>query len=189
MGRSKECRCIIYCGWILFVFGYKCSSSSSLLLNSARVPLHSYSSLPQLSLKAIFRERPSHPTSTQLLCTSNGDAADLDSYSYSSNDKKDVAETEASCLPPGRPREIKRIYLISDATGVMSRSILLKALAQFDTCADEKAPYATRQPQTNQKSSDNDYEDNTSTTAGTCDVRTRYGASAMLRRQLQLQMQ
>jgi len=50
----------------------------------------------------------------------------------------------------------------------MSRSILLKALAQFDTCADEKAPYATQQ----NKEEDDDNEDYAST-AGTCDVRTR----------------
>jgi len=72
-------------------------------------------------------------------------------------------DSETSCLPPGRLPEIKRIYLISDATGVMSRGILLKALAQFDTCADETAPYATQQ---------NDEEESTATSA-TCDVRTR----------------
>ena len=50
----------------------------------------------------------------------------------------------ASCLPPGRDPEIKRIFLISDATGVMSRSMLLKSLAQFDTCQDERVMYATK---------------------------------------------
>jgi len=83
-------------------------------------------------------------------------------------DKND--DDEASCLPPGRPPEIKRIFLISDATGVMSRSILLKSLAQFDTCADEKAPYATKANGTN--TDDDDDEDDASMT-GTCDVRTR----------------
>ncbi len=83
---------------------------------------------------------------------------------------------ETSCLPPGRLAEIKRIFLISDATGVMSRSILLKALAQFDTCADEKAPYATQQNKDDDnKDDDDDDDDNDSyeSTAGTCDVRTR----------------
>jgi len=73
-------------------------------------------------------------------------------------------DDERSCLPPGRLPEIKRIYLISDATGVMSRSILLKALAQFDTCADETAPYAT-QP--------SEEEEESTATSSTCDVRTR----------------
>ena len=77
---------------------------------------------------------------------------------------------EASCLPPGRLPEVKRIFLISDATGVMSRSILLKSLAQFDTCADEKAPYATK---ANGTSADDDEEEDYASTAGTCDVRTR----------------
>ena len=78
------------------------------------------------------------------------------------NDSKGES-TESSCLPPGRNPDVKRIFLISDATGVTSRSILLKSLAQFDTCADEKAPYGAAQ---------DDDEDYTST-AERCDVRTR----------------
>lgn len=84
------------------------------------------------------------------------------------DDGDDDDDNEASCLPPGRLPDVKRIFLISDATGGMSRSILLKSLAQFDTCADEKTPYATK----GGKSSDDDDEDYTSAT-GTCDVRTR----------------
>lgn len=89
-------------------------------------------------------------------------------------------DSEASCLPPGRLPRVKRIFLISDATGVMSRSILLKSLAQFDTCADEKAPYATKSNATSGDSDGdgggedyNDDDENFGSVAGTCDVRTR----------------
>ena len=78
-------------------------------------------------------------------------------------------DDETSCLPPGRSPDVKRIFLISDATGVMSRSMLLKSLAQFDTCADEKAPYATK----NNKESNASDDDDDCTSMGTCDVRTR----------------
>jgi len=94
----------------------------------------------------------------------------FDAASFSDEDEED--ENEASCLPPGRLPEVKRIFLISDATGVMSRSMLLKSLAQFDTCADEKAPYATKAKSKNDDDDDDDDNDDTST-AGTCDVRTR----------------
>mmetsp|Transcript_13229 Transcript_13229/g.27744 ORF Transcript_13229/g.27744 Transcript_13229/m.27744 type:complete len:433 (-) Transcript_13229:150-1448(-) len=85
-------------------------------------------------------------------------------------DEDDEDEEEASCLPPGRRPAIKRIFLISDATGVMSRSILLKSLAQFNTCADEKAPYDT-----NDKNDDydDDGDDEGCASMGACDVRTR----------------
>mmetsp|Transcript_18722 Transcript_18722/g.52335 ORF Transcript_18722/g.52335 Transcript_18722/m.52335 type:complete len:435 (-) Transcript_18722:79-1383(-) len=89
----------------------------------------------------------------------------LDAPSFFDEDEED--EQDASCLPPGRRPDVKRIFLISDATGVMSRSILLKSLAQFDTCADEKAPYDT-----NDKS-DDDEDDDEFSSMGTCDVRTR----------------
>lgn len=94
----------------------------------------------------------------------------FDAASFCDEDEED--ENEASCLPPGRLPEVKRIFLISDATGVMSRSILLKSLAQFDTCADEKAPYATKANSKSKNDNDDDDNDDTST-AGTCDVRTR----------------
>lgn len=85
----------------------------------------------------------------------------------SQDDKEDNDDDESSCLPPGRLPEVKRIFLISDATGVMSRSVLLKSLAQFDTCAEEKTPYAT-------KANGTDFDDDDYTsTAGSCDVRTR----------------
>jgi len=81
----------------------------------------------------------------------------------------------ASCLPPGRDPEIKRIFLISDATGVMSRSMLLKSLAQFDTCQDERVTYATKK---NINDNDNDDDDddgnnNDIPAMGRCDVQTR----------------
>lgn len=88
----------------------------------------------------------------------------FDTPSFFNEDEED--EEEASCLPPGRRPAIKRIFLISDATGVMSRSILLKSLAQFDTCADEKAPYDT-----NDKNDDDD--DDGCASMGACDLRTR----------------
>jgi hypothetical protein len=95
------------------------------------------------------------------------------------NDEDDN-DSDASCLPPGRLPGIKRIFLISDATGVMSRSILLKSLAQFDICADEKSPYATKvdadaKAVVKANDDDDNNEDYTST-AGTCEVRTRYVA-------------
>jgi regulator of PEP synthase PpsR (kinase-PPPase family) len=77
---------------------------------------------------------------------------------------------DASCLPPGRDPEIKRIFLISDATGVMSRSMLLKSLAQFDTCSDERAPYATKK---NKNDNDDDGSNNDIPATGRCDVQTR----------------
>ncbi|VEU34746.1 unnamed protein product [Pseudo-nitzschia multistriata] len=92
----------------------------------------------------------------------------FDAASFFDEDEED--EEEASCLPPGRRPEVKRIFLISDATGVMSRSILLKSLAQFDTCADEKAPYDTTEKN---KEGDDDDDEGDCTSAGACDVRTR----------------
>jgi len=86
-------------------------------------------------------------------------------------DEDQDEDNDASCLPPGRLPDIKRIYLISDATGVMSRSILLKSLAQFDTCADETAPYATKVNSTNGNDNDDDFD--YASVTGTCDVRTR----------------
>eukprot|EP00751_Fragilariopsis_kerguelensis_P001574 CAMPEP_0170820386 /NCGR_PEP_ID=MMETSP0733-20121128/42254_1 /TAXON_ID=186038 /ORGANISM="Fragilariopsis kerguelensis, Strain L26-C5" /LENGTH=459 /DNA_ID=CAMNT_0011181587 /DNA_START=109 /DNA_END=1488 /DNA_ORIENTATION=- len=87
------------------------------------------------------------------------DAADLDEEEGEGND--------VSCLPPGKSPEIKRIFLVSDATGVMSRSVLLKSLAQFDTCADERAPYETKR--TKNKTTDTTLVPAT----GTCDVQIR----------------
>jgi regulator of PEP synthase PpsR (kinase-PPPase family) len=78
---------------------------------------------------------------------------------------------DASCLPPGRDPEIKRIFLISDATGVMSRSMLLKSLAQFDTCSDERAPYATKKNKND--NDDDDGNNNDIPATGRCDVQTR----------------
>lgn len=103
----------------------------------------------------IRSSRSTSPPTTQL----------FDAPSFFDEDEED--EEEASCLPPGRRPKVKQIFLISDATGVMSRSVLLKSLAQFDTCADEKAPYDT----TNDKHDDDDENDCAST--GDCDVRTR----------------
>ncbi|OEU17072.1 hypothetical protein FRACYDRAFT_291525 [Fragilariopsis cylindrus CCMP1102] len=80
----------------------------------------------------------------------------------------------ASCLPPGRDPEIKRIFLISDATGVMSRSMLLKSLAQFDTCSDDRVTYATKKNIKDNDNDDNDDGNNNDTPAmGRCDVQTR----------------
>jgi len=77
--------------------------------------------------------------------------------------------SDVSCLPPGKSPEIKRIFLVSDATGVMSRSVLLKSLAQFDTCADERVPYATAK----NKNNNVDDDDNVLPATGTCDVQIR----------------
>eukprot|EP00536_Pseudo-nitzschia_multiseries_P006576 jgi/Psemu1/304255/fgenesh1_kg.142_\ len=52
----------------------------------------------------------------------------------------------------------------------MSRSILLKSLAQFDTCAEEKAPYDTNDKS---KDFDEDDDDDERASMGSCDVRTR----------------
>ena len=99
------------------------------------------------------------------------------------NEEEDDNDSAASCLPPGRLPGVKRIFLISDATGVMSRSILLKSLAQFDICADEKAPYATKVDRANadakananeNANDDDDNKEDYTSTAGTCEVRTRY---------------
>jgi len=89
-------------------------------------------------------------------------------------DEDEEDDAEASCLPPGRIPDVKRIFLISDATGVMSRSSLLKSLAQFDTCADEKAPYATQSTKTStrRKIADDDDDDDCDS-IGPCDIRTR----------------
>jgi len=98
------------------------------------------------------------------------------------NEEEDDNDSAASCLPPGRLPGVKRIFLISDATGVMSRSILLKSLAQFDICADEKAPYATKVDRANadakananeNANDDDDNKEDYTSTAGTCEVRTR----------------
>ena len=114
----------------------------------------------------IINKRATTTTTTRL----------FDAASFCDEDEED--ENEASCLPPGRLPEVKRIFLISDATGVMSRSMLLKTLAQFDTCNDEKAPYATKKRNTDNDDNDDDDDDDddddtSSTAAGTCDVRTR----------------
>jgi regulator of PEP synthase PpsR (kinase-PPPase family) len=96
------------------------------------------------------------------------------------NDDEEIIDTnnneeendEASCLPPGRDPEIKRIFLISDATGVMSRSMLLKSLAQFDTCSDERAPYATKNNK-HDNNEDGNSNNNDMPSTGRCDVQTR----------------
>jgi hypothetical protein len=173
----------IYFGLILFSFRSS-SLTCSWLLPSTSTPKtptpttidpSRYSS----STTAIIRNRvPIIPTRRpKRLCAVNGDLNNEDDQ-----DDDDDNGSDDSCLPPGRLPGVKRIFLISDATGVMSRSILLKSLAQFDICADEKAPYATKVDRANARANENengggndddDNEDYTST-AGTCEVRTRY---------------
>ena len=109
----------------------------------------------------------------------NDDDNDDDARTETEGASEEEEEVDTpSCLPPGRSPEIKRIFLVSDATGVMARSVLLKTLAQFDACSDERAPFATTTTNTNNNNNANENDTNHDTTlvvpgTGTCDIQTQ----------------
>lgn len=78
---------------------------------------------PFLTTRAILYRQ--HPEESELFEEEVDDDDDDDPYD------------DVECLPPGRH---KVVFLVSDATGVTARSMLLKSLVQFDLfCAEDAA--------------------------------------------------